>query len=145
MIVRYLGDEGVSGSQLTYAGTDDPRGLLEDGKRYEVQLYDVHAWYTKVTLASFPNKRFNSVHFEICGDREEPVAKPQEQKITELIHTLNGTPLNIGQAMTLRVALESFASSLVSEGLGDDEIGRGMVKGYLARIEELREIIYKGK
>jgi hypothetical protein len=58
----------------------------------------------------------------------------------EPIKTLNGIALSIGQAMTLRVAIESFAISLVHEGLGEDEHGRAMTKAYLTRINELRAI-----
>ena len=62
--------------------------------------------------------------------------------MSEPIKTLNGATLSIGMAMTLRVALESFAFFLREEGLGDDEHGRTMTSSYLARINELREIIY---
>ena len=62
--------------------------------------------------------------------------------MSEPIKSLNGIPLGIGQAMTLRVALESFAHSLQYEGLGDDEHGQAMTKAYLAKIGELRRIIY---
>lgn len=63
----------------------------------------------------------------------------------EPIETLNGVALSIGQAMTLRVALESFAMSLQTEGLGDDESGRGLTKGYLDCIAQLRAIVYTGR
>ena len=61
----------------------------------------------------------------------------------ELIKTLNGVQLTEGQALTLRVALESFAGELQRDGLGDDEHGRALTRGYLARIEDLRRIIYR--
>jgi len=60
--------------------------------------------------------------------------------VEEPIKTLNGVTLSIGMAMTIRVALESFSDSLVHDGLGDDDHGRAMTKGYLARIQELRVI-----
>jgi hypothetical protein len=49
-------------------------------------------------------------------------------------------PLAPAQAMTLRVAMESFAMSLREDGLGDDEHGKAMVRLYLERIDEIRSI-----
>ena len=37
---------------------------LEIGKEYTVTNVDVYGWYTMITLAEFPNKRFNSVLFD---------------------------------------------------------------------------------
>jgi hypothetical protein len=56
--------------------------------------------------------------------------------------TINGKPLSEGQAMTVRVALENFASDL-KNGLGKDAIGKAICSGYKARIEEIRLMIYK--
>jgi hypothetical protein len=56
--------------------------------------------------------------------------------------TINGTLLNSAQATTVRVAIESLASDLVS-GLGDDEHGRLMTAAYKARIQEIRELIFR--
>lgn len=53
--------------------------------------------------------------------------------------TINGRALTTGQAMTVRVALESFALSL-RDGLGDDEHGKAMTAAYIARVEEIRGI-----
>jgi hypothetical protein len=50
--------------------------------------------------------------------------------------TINGSLLTNAQAMTVRVALGSFAMSLES-GLGDDEHGRAMTAGYKARLNEI--------
>lgn len=61
--------------------------------------------------------------------------------MTESRITINGVPLGEGQAMTVRVAIESLASSL-DDGLGDDEHGRAMVAAYRARIAELRELMF---
>ncbi len=63
---------------------------------------------------------------------------------TEPHITINGEALNVAQAMAVRVAIESFASSLQEENsLGDDEHGRTMVKGYRQRIDEIRTYMYK--
>jgi hypothetical protein len=54
---------------------------------------------------------------------------------------INGTVLNSAQAMTVRVALESFFSSLSHEGLGDDECGKAICNGYMISIREIRKLI----
>jgi hypothetical protein len=53
---------------------------------------------------------------------------------------INGQTLTEGQAMTARVALESFASDLHSRPnpLGDDEHGRRMTANYKRIIDEIR-------
>ena len=53
--------------------------------------------------------------------------------------------LTVGQSMTVRCAIESFAFSLQEDGLGDDEHGRAMTKGYLANIEQIRKSMHKHK
>jgi len=55
--------------------------------------------------------------------------------------TVNGTSLNSAQSMTVRVALNSFASHLREDGLGNDEHGKSMVVLYLARIDEVLDLI----
>lgn len=57
--------------------------------------------------------------------------------------TINGVEMSPGAAMTIRVALESFALDLTETGLGDDKHGRGMTKAYLERIGEIRAAIFK--
>lgn len=57
--------------------------------------------------------------------------------------TINGVELTIGQSMTLRVALQSFAMNLRKNGLGDDETGKAIAKGYLARLNEINNLIMK--
>jgi hypothetical protein len=49
--------------QVRWGGNDDPRGLLEQGKAYDVEKIEVHSYHTKVFLVEFPGKKFNSVHF----------------------------------------------------------------------------------
>lgn len=65
-----------------------------------------------------------------------------ERIIEEPLKSINGVPLTVGQAMTLRVALETFAMSL-RDGCGEDEHGRAMTASYYARVAELRQIIYR--
>lgn len=55
---------------------------------------------------------------------------------------INGHRLLSAQAMTIRVAIETFAVAL-GEGLGDDNHGRSLSKLYMKRIEEIRRYMYK--
>lgn len=55
--------------------------------------------------------------------------------------TINGMPLTIGQSMTVRNAIECFASFLTEDGLGDDETGNAMTQSYLDRIGEIRRMM----
>lgn len=54
--------------------------------------------------------------------------------------TINGVELTVGQAMTIRCALNSFGASLADGGLGDDEHGNTMTEIYLANIREIMGI-----
>jgi hypothetical protein len=59
----------------------------------------------------------------------------------EPIIVINGHRLHTGHAMTVRVALQTFAFSLKDEGMGDDEHGRRMTQHYLAAIEAINEMM----
>ena len=59
----------------------------------------------------------------------------------EPIITINGHRLHTGQAMTVRVALQTFAIDLQRDGLGDDAHGRRMTQHYLAAIEAINAMI----
>lgn len=54
---------------------------------------------------------------------------------------IHGELLSQGQAMTVRVALEAFASSLSTGGLGDDENGKRMTEAYLGSIASIRRLM----
>ena len=60
--VKYVSNP--SQDQVNFGGCDDPTGILEIGKEYDVERWDIHSWHTKVILKDFPNKGFNSVSFE---------------------------------------------------------------------------------
>ena len=60
MKVRYI---GASDEQVAWEN-DDPRGLLETGDVYEVE---VHSWHTRYHLKGIDG-RFNAVCFEIVED-----------------------------------------------------------------------------
>lgn len=59
--------------------------------------------------------------------------------MTEPNIVINGVQLTVAQSMTVRVAIESFAMDLQRNGLGNDETGKAIAKGYLDRIWEIRE------
>jgi hypothetical protein len=54
--------------------------------------------------------------------------------------SIHGIRLNAAQAMTVRVAVMSFAASLAADGLGDDEQGKALAEAYGARIAEILRI-----
>jgi hypothetical protein len=56
---------------------------------------------------------------------------------TEPEVTINGVKLTFAQSMTLRVAMCSFRSEMIEEGLGNDEHGRRMAKSYAEKAEEI--------
>ncbi len=56
---------------------------------------------------------------------------------TEPSVIINGVVLIESQAMTVRVALRSFAINLSINGLGNDNHGKIMRSSYLARIAEI--------
>lgn len=63
---------------------------------------------------------------------------------TEADITINGAVLSFGQSMALRVAVSSFLMSLSEpDALGDDEPGRGIAKGYKARMIEVVNMLHK--
>jgi hypothetical protein len=43
--------------------------------------------------------------------------------------------------MTVRVALEAFATDLGAKGLGEDAHGIAMTQAYLSRIKEIRSMM----
>lgn len=54
--------------------------------------------------------------------------------------TINGKTLTTAQAMTVRVAIQTFGMSLSQSGLGEDANGIALTQGYLARIREINQI-----
>lgn len=55
---------------------------------------------------------------------------------------INGVALTEGQAMTVRVAVESFAADLSAGSLGADEAGEAITKAYQQRINEIRALMF---
>lgn len=62
------------------------------------------------------------------------------KEVNEPAITINGWPLTQVQAMTVRVAIGSFAISL-AEGLGNDEHGKAMTKGYMACVTDITRMM----
>lgn len=72
---------------------------------------------------------------------QEPKLQTQTTAATtEPTITINGHVLTIGQAMTVRCAIEAFATDL-SDGLGDDPHGQRMTIGYMQRINDIRKMM----
>lgn len=61
---------------------------------------------------------------------------------SESLITINGVTLDNRMSMTIRVALESFATDLWYNGLGDDPHGKIILDLYMKRINEIRSIMY---
>lgn len=55
--------------------------------------------------------------------------------------TINGQPLDVGQSMTVRVAIETFAMCL-EDGMMDDANDKALVAAYRARIVEIRRLMH---
>lgn len=55
--------------------------------------------------------------------------------------TINGVRLTEAQAMTVHVAIQSFAMSLQEEGLGKDDTGKALTALYLTRIREINTLL----
>lgn len=53
--------------------------------------------------------------------------------------TVNGHTLTTAEAMTMRVALGSFAISL-ADGLGDDDTGKAICEGYKSAIARIHKM-----
>lgn len=62
--------EGCVDSQVDYGGHDDPRGILEIGKEYELEEVIVHSCSTDIKLKDIDGL-FNSVCFLEENDFEE--------------------------------------------------------------------------
>lgn len=57
---------------------------------------------------------------------------------------INGVTLTHGQAMTVHVALQSYAMEIQKENaLGDDEHGKFMQQAYLSKIKEINSLLQK--
>lgn len=65
-----------------------------------------------------------------------------QDEIAPLI-IINGVKLTSAQALAVMSAITRYTSILSFEGLGDDEMGMGITAAYIARLNEVQNIIYK--
>jgi hypothetical protein len=68
---------------------------------------------------------------------------PRTEGFQEAVIQINGHKISEGMSMAIRVAVESFASSLLTEGIGDDEMGKALTSGYLGNIDKIRAVMYE--
>jgi hypothetical protein len=59
-IVVYI---GCSQEQINWGSNDDPRLILVEGNKYEIETISIHSQHTKLTLKGISGK-FNSVCFD---------------------------------------------------------------------------------
>lgn len=59
MLACYKGQ--ATDEQVRWGSNDDPRGILEIGRVYEIERVEPHSYHTKYWIAG---RKYNSVHFE---------------------------------------------------------------------------------
>jgi len=74
--VYYIGSES---EQVKWGNNDDPKGILEIGKKYTLLKKEYHKWHTKYILEQFPDKQFNSVSFMTSYDYKYEQYKKKEK------------------------------------------------------------------
>lgn len=131
--------EGPGGQKLH--GDGKPVGSPSPPIREEARAARAVAAYTNIHNAAaregWTKERLDQATDEINLALSDD-ARPQEAVVT-----ISGTTLTQAQSMTLRVAIENFAIFLSHEGLGNDLHGKSMNRAYLARLNELRALIFK--
>ena len=65
--------------------------------------------------------------------------KVEVVKMREARISINDRDLTESESMAIRVAIESFASTLCENGLGEDAHGEFLKKAYLERVESIRK------
>ena len=79
-------------------------------------------------------------HAQSLNISPEHVQKVERIERDEPTITINGLLLTTASAMTVRCAIEAFASSM-ADGLGNDEHGKAMADGYSANISAIRRMM----
>jgi len=59
---------GATDAQVRWGDNDDPRGILDETRVYEVVKIDMNAWNTRIKLVGFPDYWFNVKCFEEVKD-----------------------------------------------------------------------------
>ncbi len=124
-------------------------------KHSELQRYDQSEYRSKcpVCATGVLLVRRDSLSFQLvatdlcirCGQRViyddiEELRKLEPYNIQEADMTISGTVLTPAQSMTVRVAIQTFALHC-QHVLKGDPSGSNIEKGYLARINDLNELI----
>lgn len=63
----------------------------------------------------------------------------------EPLVSINGVQLTNAQTVALRVAVSNYLSDLQDSNLGDDPHGQAVTKLYLARLQEVSELMHGAK
>lgn len=63
----------------------------------------------------------------------------------EPLVSINGVQLTNAQTVALRVAVSNYLSDLQDSNLGDDPHGQAVTKLYLARLQEVSELMQGAK
>lgn len=64
-------------------------------------------------------------------------------RIDEPIIIINGVELTKAQAMTIRIAVDTLMIDLTRNGLGNDEVGEAICRGYLRAIDGIKLAMHK--
>lgn len=108
---------------MSYAGKDKTIDDMWAASGHGTRREDVEAAYNAGVLAEQEQQR------DKTGVAMEP----------RII--INGIELTESQAMTLRVAVDSFTTNLQETGLGDDDNGKKMVEMYLNALRDISNIM----
>ncbi len=79
-----------------------------------------YSWLIDTSYAELPEK-------------EKEKDRPQVNRYWELVKPKGMTVTELGDLMTIRMALTMFIMDLNRTGLGNDETGKGICDGYIAR------------
>lgn len=136
------------------ANYKETSGRDEDGANLFIKLDELGIW--RAVLLEFLCEGFlvNGPFTFVSGKHGDDVLKFEGNQITitkrsvkqtmptdrESTIVINGVTLTEAQSMTVRVAVQNF-SSLCQDGLGDDEHGKAMTKGYLKAIREINALL----
>lgn len=117
---------GANDAQVNWLENDDPRGLLEEDGHYEVEKEEVNFWQTKLCLAGFPGKKFNSVCFDVAPvlellETDNPItAKSQVDGLICIPSRAENTcvQLEATPPQMQRKSLRSMVTSCLSKSTG---------------------------
>lgn len=56
---------------------------------------------------------------------------------------INGVKMPESAASTIRVAIQALATDLKKDGLGEDQLGKSITRGYLDNIRLINEVMAK--